>query len=283
MPIILTRYQMPIFNTSCASTNETCHLFLNCQDEKYIFCHNHPCVVHWSIVCCNYVAETTSNLYFLIIHDNLCHESMCNLSHRDKKAADNASGYMGGECKKKSFRNRADWIFFMRCSSCTSSQYKISFLELFGSTLQRSWPPIHTLPEATAVNGSPDDNSEHYNPTYCHVNLALQETTQRSSIECWWLHVILFEREREEDSIASLDSSECSLYIHTCVWTTCDTHLILGRHFCAEHKRILWSTKSFKPIGHISSLSFTDTTNAEQPLIVFGRQLCVLVSFTIFY
>lgn len=27
----------------------------------------------------------------------------------------------------------------------------------------------YTLPAATAINGSPDDNSVHYNPTYCHV------------------------------------------------------------------------------------------------------------------
>lgn len=85
---------------------------------------------------------------------------------------------------------------------------------------------MYTLSAATAVNGSPDDSSMHYDPPYYHVNTTLQEKTQEVGTECWELGVILSEK-REENNITCLDSSECSLNMHTCALTTCYTPLLL--------------------------------------------------------
>lgn len=96
---------------------------------------------------------------------------------------------------------------------------------IYASILQTFWPLVHTLSAATAINGPPD--LSHYNPIYWHVELALQEKTQKFSSECRRLGEILCEEREEEDGIASVDSSECSVNMHTCDLTTCYTQLLL--------------------------------------------------------
>lgn len=121
----------------------------------------------------------------------------------------------GNEQKKKQEKS-FDLVFFMWTSYCTSRKHKIRYH--FGDStrhLQEFWPLIYTLPATTAINGSPDDRSVHYNPTYCHV----KEKTQRFSIECWGLHVILSEKREKRTALQILTALSVLLTYTLVPWS----------------------------------------------------------------
>lgn len=130
MPVILTSYQIPIFNASGTSTNETCHLFLNRQDEEKIWCHDQPCIFFFFDLLCAVITRHKQHLNFknFSYMRKFHREPKCNLKPPNKWVQDTASNSI---CKshynKKPQEQSFDKVCFMRPSYCTSTKHKIRY------------------------------------------------------------------------------------------------------------------------------------------------------------